>query len=432
MNIEQSFRKVSPFAGLYFIANSLKSLNISSFINNNLPSRSLNAHYAYADIALSLFSNTLLQGQRLSDLAVVKQKVFSCLGFKIPSPDTVEYCSQELKPAICIEHLMNQKGKVIEHQHCYSPKMNRLIGALALKLGQLKTGDQGYTLDFDHMVIPNKKQDARLSYKMVKGYHPCMAAIGRIPVFIQNHNGNTPARHQQKESLALCFDTLKSEGIQIKNFRADSASYQADVIELVATNCKHFYIRMLEFASIRSTYGALDESNWKTISIGDQKVEVASLCYQPAKCQKAYRLVVTRKLREDLQIDIETGTAYSYSAIITNNESESEKEVIQFYNQRGDSENTNRYMLNDFNLNSLPFMDLNTNTVYRYMMAYAAILFEWSKTILVKNKVEAIELSMRVKAVCFHYITVAGEWMTKKGTQILKIYSEKRYQVLEI
>jgi len=172
VNIDQSFRKISPFAGLYFIANSLNHLNISCFINKNLPSRSFNAHYSYSDIALSLFSNALLQGQRLSDLQVVKQKVFPGLGFKIPSPDTVEYCCQELKPAICIEHLINHKGIVIEHQHCYSPKLNSLLPAIALKTGQLKTGNQGYTLDFDHMVIANEKQDARMSYKMVKGYHP--------------------------------------------------------------------------------------------------------------------------------------------------------------------------------------------------------------------------------------------------------------------
>ena len=396
MNIEQSFRKVSPFAGLYFIADAIKTLNISQLINSSLPSRSVNAVYKYSDIALSLFSNSMLQGQRLSDLEVVKQKVFSGLGFLIPSPDTVEYCCQEIKPVTCVEHLMNHKGKVIEHQHCFSPKMNALLPTLALKTGQLKTGDQGYTIDFDHMVVDNEKQDARMSYKMVNGYHPCMAAIGRIPVFIQNHNGNTPARHQQKQTLELCFDALRNEGIEIENFRADSASYQADVIELVDANCKYFYIRMLEFKSILSSYGELDESSWKTVSIGNETVEVSSLSYQPSKCQKAYRLVVTRKLREDRQMDLETGTAYRYSAIITNNEKQSEKEVIQFYNQRGDSENTNRYMLNDFNLNSLPFMDMDTNTVYMYMMAYAAILFEWSKSILITNKVEAIELNMRV------------------------------------
>jgi len=75
--------------------NGFKALNVSELINNSLPSRSANAVYKHSDVALSLFSKTLLHGQRLSDLGVVKEKVFTGLGFKIPSPDTDEYACQE-------------------------------------------------------------------------------------------------------------------------------------------------------------------------------------------------------------------------------------------------------------------------------------------------------------------------------------------------
>ena len=77
-------------------------------------------------------------------------------------------------------------------------------------------------------------------------------------------------------------------------------------------------------------------------------------------------------------------------------------------------------------------MDMNTNTVYMYLMGYAAILFEWAKTVLVQNKVAAITTTMRVKAVCFHYLSVAGEWVLKKGKQILKIYTSTTYKPLQI
>ncbi len=40
-------------------------------------------------------------------------------------------------------------------------------------------------------------------------------------------------------------------------------------------------------------------------------------------------------------------------------------------------------------------------------MAMCSILFDWVKIILVNNKTQKITLGMRVKAVCFHYITVA-------------------------
>ena len=94
--------------------------------------------------------------------------------------------------------------------------------------------------------------------------------------------------------------------------------------------------------------------------------------------------------------------------------------MIEFYNLRGDAENSNRYILNDFNLHHLPFPDMDTNTVYMYLMAMCATLFEWVKTVLVKNKTKAITLTMRVKAVCFHYITVATTFITHARKKILK------------
>jgi len=105
VNIEHSSRNISPYGGFYFIAKALKDLNISGFINSRLPSRSINAKYKYSDIALSLFVNCMVQGERLSDLTTVKGKFSARHGFQIPSADTIEYACQELKPVICNERV---------------------------------------------------------------------------------------------------------------------------------------------------------------------------------------------------------------------------------------------------------------------------------------------------------------------------------------
>jgi hypothetical protein len=432
VNIEHSSRNITPYAGLYFISDALNKLNISSFINSNLPKRSPNAKYKYSDIVLSLFANCMVQGERLSDLSIVKKKFSTKQGFKIPSADTVEYACQELKPLFCNETILNNKGQVIEHQHCFQPKMNSLLAATGLKTGLLKKGNQGYTLDFDHLVSPNEKQDAKMTYKQVKGYHPCLAFIGRLPVYIENHNGNSPARFNQKDSLQRCFGNISSQGLKIERFRGDSASCQLEVIEVVEAGARYFYIRMLSFGAIRESYSQIPENEWKKIKIGVQNVEVASINYSFKNSDKIYRLVVSRHLKEDHQMDIETGTAYTFQAIITNEFKESEQQVIEFYNQRGDAENSNRFMLNDFNMNNLPFMDMTTNTVYMYLTGLIAILFEYAKQLLINNKVEGIQACMRVKAICFHYIHVAGEWVKKKGQEILKIFSTKIYKPLQV
>ena len=159
---------------------------------------------------------------------------------------------------------------------------------------------------------------------------------------------------------------------------------------------------------------------------------MASILYSPFGGEKQYRIAVTRKLRKDAQIDLLSQSAYTYQGIITNNKQQSEKQIIEFYNQRGDAENSNRYMLGDFNLHHLPFPDMDTNTVYMYLMAMCATLFEWIKNVLVKNKTKGITLSMRTKAVCFHYITVATKFVKHAGQKILKVFSTQEYSVLKI
>ncbi len=77
-------------------------------------------------------------------------------------------------------------------------------------------------------------------------------------------------------------------------------------------------------------------------------------------------------------------------------------------------------------------MDLDTNTAFMYLMAMCLILFEWTKVILVKNKTPNISLKMRVKAVCFRYITVATTFVNHAREKILPVFSNQEYKILKI
>jgi len=267
----------------------------------------------------------------------------------------------------------------------------------------------------------------------VKGYHPNLGFIGRIPVHIENHNGNTPAAYEQKQTLERCFENMKKAGVHISNFRADSASYQKEVINLAKQYTDHFYIRLDDCAGVREQCGLVRE--WKKVIINNIVKEVASIEYIPFASTggtDVYRVVVTRTVKKDKQIDMLCGTAYNYYGIITDDKVTDDKEVIEFYNQRGDSENSNRYMLGDFNLHHLPFPDMCTNTVFMYLMAMCATLFEWIKVVLVDNKAKGVTIIMRTKAICFHYITVASTFIIHAREKILKIFSAYEYKILQI
>jgi hypothetical protein len=424
--ITHSSKNITPFGGLNFFFQAMNRMGLDKFLNERIGFRSVFAKYSYSDVVYSLFGNVLTQGSFVADLEVLKEKYSEQFFNKIPSPDTVEYVCQELKTA----NIIIETDKGIVHQLNYDNKMNETLVALAVKTNQLNALYTDYTVDFDNMITENEKQDALYTYKHCKGYHPGLAFIGRVPVHIENRNGNTPARFQQKETLQRCFVNLKKHNIKIKNFRGDSASYQEHVIEQAEINADYFYIRMLDFASIRQRCAEIN--NWVKVEINYEVKEVASVLYAPFGGEKQYRIVVTRKKRKDQQLDLLTGCAYTYQGIITNNHEQDDKEVIEFYNLRGDAENSNRYMLGDFNLHHLPFPDMDTNTVYIYLMAMCAILFEWIKTVLVKNKTKGISITMRTKAVCFHYITVATTFINHAHKKILKVFSQNEYVELKI
>lgn len=74
-----------------------------------------------------------------------------------------------------------------------------------------------------------------------------------------------------------------------------------------------------------------------------------------------------------------SGTPYNYYGIMTHNLLISDREVIEFYKQRGDAENYNKFLISDFDLKRLRFIDFDTYTVYMYLIAMCTILFEWTK-----------------------------------------------------
>ena len=424
--VTKSSKNITPFGGLNFIYDALSRAGIDNYIDQKIGYRSANAVYSYSDVVFSFLGNILSQGSFISDLQVLKKKYSNQLFTKIPSPDTIEYVCQELKQP----SEFREGGPGVVHEVNYNNQFNSALIGLAVKTKQLNVNEQGYILDFDNMVLPNEKQDSKQCYNMLKGYHPNIAFIGRIPVHIENHNGNTPARYEQKQTLERCFDNLDKQNIKIEHFRADAASYQKEVIEAVEKRAKYFYIRNMDSADFRQACSSIKV--WKTVRINYEKKEVASLYYQPGMMSKSYRIVVTRNPRKDKQLDLLTNCAYNYQGIITNNEQMSEQTVIEFYNSRGDAENSNRFLLNDFNFNHLPFPDMDTNTVYMYLMAMCATLFEWTKLILIQNEVEEITLAMRTKAVCFHYITVAATFINHARKTILKVFSTNDYAILRI
>lgn len=309
--IKHSFRNITSFGGLNFVFSALNKLNLSSIIDNKLGLRAPNANYSYTDIVNSLFASVLCQGSVLSDVETLNSKIKGQGVPLLPSADTIEYVCQELKT----DTMVIKNGHVI-HEFNYNNTFNQLLLSTALKTKQLYANTKGYILDADHIVFANEKQDSKYTYKKIRGYHPIFATIGRIPVHLENHNGNTPAKYEQTATLTRLFDNFRAENIKIKYFRADSASFQASVINLVEKETDSFFIRNMNSEGFEAI--CKETKDWKKIRPAYKTLEVSSIEYQPVNCNSKHRVVVTRSAVVNGQTSIFSGE-YTYYGIITNN-----------------------------------------------------------------------------------------------------------------
>lgn len=417
---------ITPYGGLFFIDQILNKNLIKDLITKHLGQRSKLAKYSYFDICKSLLYNNLTQGEFLADIETLKDRLPKKFGQFVPSPDTVEYASQELK----VENSVVPITDTTNHEINENPKFNQLLPSLCVELGVIPQNTEGLTLDFDHVINQNEKWDSKKTYKFTNGYNSCFANISECTVYYENKNGNSPAKFRQKESFENCFTNLNNNGIIISYVRADSASYQKDVIDTIEKNKAKFYIRNVSCQSFRDS--CIAHQQWEKVIYNNEVIEVASIDYKPFKEDRSYRVVVTRKQIVKDGEELFDEQKYQYYGIITNDYNKTDLEVIYFYNQRGHvSENYNKNLLNDFNIKHLPHMDLDTNTVYIGFMVVSGILFEWIKKVAVKNKVKAVKTVHRVKRFFYKYISVCAKITNHSRIQTIVILNGKGYKFLQ-
>ena len=106
-----------------------------------------------------------------------------------------------------------------------------------------------------------------------------------------------------------------------------------------------------------------------------------------------------------------------------------DKEVIEFYNQRGASEKIFDEMNNDFGWGNLPFSFLEENTVYMLLTAmcrnfYLYVVEKFSQ------KLDFIENTFRLKKFIFRFIVVPYKWIKKGGQKTLKLFTNKPYKLV--
>jgi len=343
--------------------------------------------------------------------------------FEVCSADTLLRMQKEL--ATEKETIVSETN--IRHDFNINIAMNRLMIKLLVQTGQLSPKYEDYIFDYDNQFIPTEKYDSKRSYKKADGYFPGIASIKNHPVYIENRNGNSNVKYNQDETLKRSYSLLDEFDIKVKHSRMDCGSFDKTVVPVVEANSTYFYIRAQRCESL---YNQIKEiTNWETVTIGFKEYQAASIQYAPFGWKKTYRYVITREKNNDAQGNLFTGDDFTYRAIMTNNNEMSDKEVVEFYNDRGDSERLFDEMNNDFLWKKMPFSFLHENTVFLVMMAICRNLYHFLIE-LISRKLDSIKPNFRLKKFIFRFMVVPSKWIKQGRQYVLKLFISKKYHLL--
>ena len=416
---------ITSFGGIYHVMDVFSKLGFEELVKTVLGKRGCSGKaFSYGSIFASLFFSYLCGGECLEDINTLVGQFRQRPNTVLPGADTVGRGLKELSEN---DIVYESKSSGMSYRFNTAEKLNTLLLRMIRRMGLIKIGSH-VDLDFDHQFIPANKYDAKYSYKQDFGYFPGWASIGGIIVGGENRDGNTNVKFHQEDTLRRIMDRIKSElGVVIERFRADCGSFSKEIVRTVEERCNTFYIRASNCGSRYEEFRQHEE--WKAVEIGYEKYDVASLDMKDFIEDKSYRLVVQRSPLKDKDGNVQSdmfGTLYAYRCILTNDRVSTEKDIITFYNARGESEKNFDVQNNDFGWSHLPFSFLGENMVF---MLVTAMLKNFYLYLIrhICEKVTPLKKTSRLKAFILHFISVPAKWVRTGRQNVLNLYTHKTY-----
>lgn len=416
--IKKGSQRCNRFGGLNFVIPATNKKKVPELIDEVLGKRVKQARYKYSDILLSLMYAPLCGGQRLEDAHALKPSFQLTDHSNFPSPDRLSFMLKKLSvPSIIYQ---GAKPEVV-HEFNVNMKMNHLMVDLALRLGVVSP-EKNNVLDYDNHIIENKKKDSTHTYGNKHGYQPGVAMINKVPVYIEGRSGRSNASYLINETIGRAMELLNEKKVKVTKFRSDAAGYNERVIRMMVDRGIEFFIRSNNSQALYRTL-LNDEVKWQAVKLKDVDLECTSIYFKPFKADTAYRYVFTRRPRGvHGRRNKYLGDFKTYRAIITNNTTMTDKEVTQFYNDRGSIEqNFSEY--NKFNWCRLPFSLLKHNTVFMIVMGMACTLYQYLLTTF-KAYLPFLKGVEELKAFKRMVMQIVTLWVYGQQTRTLEILSK--------
>lgn len=342
--LEQTNDLITAHAGLALLGEFAVGLALLDAVDKQLPAPGSGAGYRASQYVLPLLLMLNGGGKSLEDLRQIRddQGLREVLALhRMPSSDATGDWLRRNAGSACLQGL----GKV---------------NVRVLKRGLKYDGIAGYTVDIDATGIEAEKHSAKMTYKGYTGYMPMVGHLAENGLIVGDEfrEGNASPGSRNLEFIKYCQQQLP-KGKSIKAFRADSASYQAQVINYCQANGITFAIGAdLDEAVVRQIK-SIGSKHWHAYQNGF----IAQTVHCMNKTHQAFRLVVIRRPVQGKLFE-QTGETERYTAIATNGRQEPEQ-LVQWYNQRGQcSENRIKELKIGFGMERMPCGQFEANALF--------------------------------------------------------------------
>ena len=397
------------YAGIGPVRNFVSKLGIASVIDSSISVLKRHKPYFESDHILNIIYNFLTGGETLNDIERLQESeaYFRILGTEsIPDPTTAG------------DFLVRFNDKGIE---VFQDSVDR-IQDTAFSLLDKKRKRQA-TIEHDssiHEVYGKKKEGADYAYDNTYSYnvqYVTLAETGDI-LHLDLREGNRYSSFGFKEILPGILDRV-SQHFKTLRYRADSASYDKDIVRQCEQRGVEFYISADQTGKLMGVVLGIDEGAWKcfrnmNLSAAKKRIpskkrrkrknhkkavlnrrkphrkrrgeiRITSFLYQPIGWDKPYRFVAKRTevLDEYGQLYIEDGLCkYRYHIIVTNNFDASDTRAMHIAQQRGNQENLIKDIKYGLGLSHVPTGFFLANKIYFKIAALAWNIKTWMLNLL--------------------------------------------------
>jgi len=407
--IETTRERLTAHGGLALMAEFNHGIGLRELTDQYLPAPGSNRGFDASVIVDALVLMLEGGGRSLEDLRELKNEegLLRLIGRQeIPEPDTVGDWLRRMGDPKTGQPGLKGLDRVRD-------KVNERI----LK----RDGITKYTLDADATEIIGEKADALFTYNGNKGYMPMLGFLYETAVCIYDEfrEGNVCPQSGQKEFYLECKKRMAA-GKVIGYYRADSASYQAELFNQLEADGVNYAITADQDKAVKSLIALIKAGHWKE-PVRGCGYELAETVHCMEKTKKAFRLVIKREVRRQGEL-FEKAGQYFYHAVATNwsEQDKDTSEVLAWHNQRGQAENFNKEVKNGIGMERMPCGQSYANAVFFRIGVIAYNLFIGFKRLACPGS----WMKQTIATFRWKMVQVAGRIVKHAGQFVLKLMTD--------